>query len=348
MLDSNAGAGTGATEDGADYFRQVILKLNGATGAGQDAVSEGDVWTIGVNYKNFSYEAEAGDGIEEVAEGLAGLLALENRYAVQAVSIGDDVYLLIGAEDGFNLRGLTSDGVTQEVQSAATVTRSFDAMTFAGDRIAFESARITLTGPAVVGDLWSITVYTGASLATATTVEHRVTAGQSLTQVARVLEEKLEDAGFDVTPDSADARIEIDGPAGFGVRVSVAGAATGGAAAIEGDIAAGATVEAVVWTSVEIALGGDAHTNEVWRITVDGVAYTATVTDADVAAADTLARIAGRLLDELEDGDVAATRSGSVVTVTAAGGASVAFSIDRAETQGEADTDEAVVLESGP
>jgi phage tail sheath gpL-like len=59
--------GTPATLADGPFFTTVTLRLNGT-------VRQGDVWQLGLRYRDYSYTADADDDLRDVADALAALL----------------------------------------------------------------------------------------------------------------------------------------------------------------------------------------------------------------------------------------------------------------------------------
>src|SRR5262249_33806150 len=135
MLATTSGSIVTSTPASGDYFTQALLRLDGRTLDG-NGVTAGDKWSLGLRYHTYEYTAMAGDDLLKVAFGLAKDIGEDtttgSRFTVAVIKTATDVFLGIADPAGFNIHGLklvngavvTTDDITQELQAAATVTRS--------------------------------------------------------------------------------------------------------------------------------------------------------------------------------------------------------------------------------
>ncbi|HEY6015777.1 MAG TPA: hypothetical protein VIU16_03240, partial [Gaiellaceae bacterium] len=112
--------GGSVTDPHGPFFTELDTVLDGD-------VRVGDVWRLGLRYRNYAYTVQQGDTLATIAAGL--LSALDPRFkttgnsSAVAVDTAGNVHLVIRDANGFNLQGLPVDGVpqnglTQEVQNA--------------------------------------------------------------------------------------------------------------------------------------------------------------------------------------------------------------------------------------
>src|SRR5262249_28491493 len=115
-------------DSNAPYFTKIVLQFNGK-------VTADDIWNLGIGYRDFSYKVLSGDGLRQVADGLANKIQTANTanqiqgYTVTVTgsgAAGSPVQLTITNPNGFVLQGRDStsaDGLQQDVAVAGTVTR---------------------------------------------------------------------------------------------------------------------------------------------------------------------------------------------------------------------------------
>ncbi|HEX6130279.1 MAG TPA: hypothetical protein VF044_01015, partial [Actinomycetota bacterium] len=288
-----SGSGLDNVLDASTFFTVVDLVLTGD-------VAAGDVWTLGLRYRNHSYTAQLGDDLEDVARGL--LAALPDRYKVtgNASSVSQDGsgrwHLTVKDANGFNLKGLTVDGIARdglvhEVVRAGTITRTTDALNAAGTAlISFSSARIALQGPLAEGDIWSVRV-------NGTPFSHTVGSAETLTTLASALAAAITVGGVTVT--ASGTGLDFSGsPVTLGV--SIAGTAPRGSVVISGTPVPAQSGD-VAFVEARVALPAARH-GETWTVTLrnaDGtgspfvVAHTVGASENADAVADALAALLG-------------------------------------------------------
>jgi Ca2+-binding RTX toxin-like protein len=287
------------------FFTHLDLRLNGE-------VKAGDVWALGLRYRNYSYVAEAGDDLQDVANGL--LAALDPRFSESSVMLtqgSTEVHLVIRDANGFNLRGLAVDGVprdglTQEVQSAGDVIRTSSALTQGGEAILFTSATIALQGPLAAGEMLTLTL--GGTAYSAAAVAGDLAAS------ALALKNAVTDASY--TIHASGGALTVSRAAAFSVTFSLKGAAPTGSAVIAGTPIASQVAE-IEWLQAAFSLSGPARPGETWTVTLDGNPY------SYVAGANgdpvTLDAIASGLAAAIGSG-YTTTASGTTLTVAKSGG----------------------------
>jgi hypothetical protein len=138
MLSRPGGDFGGSLNDDSDrdYYTQVGTRLLGGVG-------KGDEWTITVNDKfSFSYVANSGDGLAQVADGLQsdfdrqiGDLTDSNLVPSYTLTATGDL-ITIQDENGFWVN------FTQKVASAAEVTRQVSTVS----TVSFDTVELTLDG----------------------------------------------------------------------------------------------------------------------------------------------------------------------------------------------------------
>ena len=112
------------------------------------------MWTLGLRYRDYTYTAVAGNTLASVAQHLGEQLPA--RYTVDWTTTPG--VLTIHDANGFNLTGLTANGIKQNANAAATVTRIQSAKTTSQVDVAFSTATVTFSGAAGSGETWSIVV----------------------------------------------------------------------------------------------------------------------------------------------------------------------------------------------
>ena len=96
--------GTGLTViDPGPFYTSATLRLTGA-------VVTGDVWMLGVNYRN--YTASTNASLDSIANSLGSKLPAGFTYSVLTTP-GVGTFLTINNPDGFTLKGVPVDGVAQ-------------------------------------------------------------------------------------------------------------------------------------------------------------------------------------------------------------------------------------------
>jgi len=206
-----ATAGTVVDPNGP-FFTSVTLLPNGR-------VAAGDTWTLGLRYRDYAYTVQPGDNsLDDVSTGLRNLLPA--RYTVTVAANGA---LTITDPNGFNLHGLTVNGVAQEARKTATVTRSTQALAADGTTpITFGTANVGLAGAPAAGEVWSVTLDGGA-----TTAARTVLVGDTLTSIAAALAGSLNTALGAGTGSSLGDTLTITRAAGFTLSFTVADHARG-------------------------------------------------------------------------------------------------------------------------
>jgi hypothetical protein len=322
------------------FFKEMDLVLNGT-------VKAGDVWTLGLRYRNFSYVAGTDpDGAgpltgalthEAVARGLLHALSARFKVSVadnpataedetvlpsEVMVDGANVHLVIRDAGGFNLRGLPVDGVprnglTQEVQSAGDVTRSTVARVQDGTAaIEFSAATVALAGAVAAGETWTVTLGgTPYSYVAGTDPDGAgpLTGALTLNAVALGLRDAI-GAAFTANVDAN--KLSATRAAAFTVAFSVRGVSPEGSAVISGTPLA-AQLADIEWLEAVFSLTGPARPGEAWTVTLEGTPYSyVTGSGGDDV---TLPAIAAGLADAIP-GSYTASADGAVLTVSKADG----------------------------
>ena len=278
------------------FFTSVTLKLNGT-------VRQGDTWKLGLRYRDYTFVAPANASLQTVAQGLAS--ALPARFTAQVQVVGGEVFLTIADPHGFNLRGITVDGVTQNALGAATVTRSTTPRRGDGSQVTFTSAQVTLTGTVSSGEFWSL-------VAGGQTAFYLTEAGDDVTKVAEKLAGQLTALGGTATGPT----LTLAGTS-FTVAFSVAGRAPTGAVAVDG-VPVQADAATIPWTQTRFTLP-TARPGETWTLTLNDVpAATPVVRTAVVGSTQSAADVADALRVALASSGYTASVVGSTLTVSRA------------------------------
>jgi len=170
----------GTTQDANNFYSQVSYKLAGT-------VATGDVFTIGLRYKNYTVTVGSGGvgaSLVSVAQALGQRILADSRYtainpltgdpfaAVFVSGSGSDVFLTITDTRGFNLQGVDLanpqfplPGLTQEIDAfTGTIRLTTAAYQQDGSTlIVFDDATLDIEGTVKAGDVWTVTRLIGAS-----------------------------------------------------------------------------------------------------------------------------------------------------------------------------------------
>ena len=289
MLNPSALTSTTATGDSDvdnhPYFTYVKLRLNGR-------VTEDDDWTLGLRHRDYTYEAEAGDGLYEVAQELAALLP--SRYTVVvSQDLAGNVFIEITDPLGFDLVGITANGLQQNAYGAADVTRTQTAQTTGAEAISFTDVDVTLSGTAAKDEIWTIWVggarkdyvVTAADIANAT----------PLAEIAKGLRDAI-NLGLAIPIATATgATVHIGPTTAFTLAFSVTGQSPQGTATFDGDVsgqdqAGVGEAGTILWTTARIALPATGiRVNEIWTVTLTnagGGSVSCTKTAATTSGSD--------------------------------------------------------------
>ena len=201
----------------------------------------------------------------QVAQHLASQLPSTFGYFVDNPDSNGSVLLTITNANGFTLRGVTVNAITQATQSGNTaVTRSTQVTVSPGGAtdapVLFTSATVTLAGTTAVGDLWSLSL--GG-------VVHQVTStNTSLATVAGLLRSAFGAGG-------TGNNVVFSSGTPFAVAVTISGLAPGGSAIISGTPTTPTTVP---WTEADILIPDVAvRLGEKWTVTLSNVVGSGTV-----------------------------------------------------------------------
>ncbi|HKI93353.1 MAG TPA: hypothetical protein VJ986_13715, partial [Gaiellaceae bacterium] len=313
---------SGSTAAPGPFYTSVGLTLNGT-------VSAGDVWQLGIGTRDLSYTAGAGDGLVQVAQGLASQLGPAFTANVSTNASGQ-VVLTIANPDGFSLSGQTVNGLMQLVSSAGTVTRTATSVQSDGTTpIDFTNAAVTLTLPPtktlVPGDTWTIT-------ADGFSASHIVTTADTLTTLAGNLANQLAQHFGGGSATASGATVTLANPAGFQVAVSVRGANPTGAATIAGTPQTGEATS-VAWSSETLSIPtASVLDGETWHLTLGdaGTGANPLAVQATASATGDATGLASALATAIDgNGGYSATASNGDVTITRGTPfSSTAFTID--------------------
>jgi hypothetical protein len=267
MLDPAAGGPiAGSSIDAGPFFTSASLRLTGA-------VRPGDGWTLGLRYRDITFTADATPTLLEVAQGLRTRIGevFGARFTVTATDNGDGTATLTIADPrGFNLQGLTVNGVQHRAVAAGTITRTFGATRPDGTALAFAGATVQLLDTFAPGD--QVTLFIGSD--TRSTI---VLQGDTPGAVAGRLRALT---GGTATVGGSGAQITItaaDAASGVPVRVVIAGAAPAGTAQISGTPIAAQAGDAA-YTRVEHTMPATVRPGETYRVTVTNLNGTGPLT----------------------------------------------------------------------
>src|SRR5688572_26687956 len=321
---------TNSLLDGSTYYSSVTLKLTGK-------VKAGDVWQLGIGYRDYATApALSTTTLWDIATALAGQIDDLAGYSVEvtpaAEGDGSSAFLTItNTASGLTLQGrhdtTNPDGLVHNVDNAGAVKRTTTAKDDTGNAIDFSAATVTLAGSVAVGDKWVVTVGL-------TPYTYVVATGDTLSTLDDRLQALVN--GTPYSPD-LDSAFEVVRGSSFTLAISVEGPNPQASASIAGRPAgqpvAGALpaqVRDIDWTVVSVDLGGTAHQNERWTLTVAGVEKF-----RDVTLLDTPATIADFFRTQFAGSSAfTVAGSGEVIDFTFTSSGQVEFSISQAETEG--------------
>ncbi|MCX5669736.1 MAG: hypothetical protein NTU94_00225, partial [Planctomycetota bacterium] len=277
------------------YYVAAELKLDGT-------VKKGDVWTLGLRYRDYVLDHTFWDAFTAanptreptLADIAAGFQAKINADAGQAgryTLVVDNDTLIITQPDevggGFNLTGVTTSGVTQEVQSAGSVLRkTLGLQNDVGKTpILFSDALVTVSGATKAGDKWTLWINASKYEFTA--------AGTDLSAVAAGLAAAVTAGGSAVVTATTDAAaIQLVGNAGatFSVAVGIEAASPQGLVSISGTPVQ-SQVGQIAWTDATFTLvrPTTVTAGDTWWLVLNGTAYSYRVT-ADDQSLDEIAK----------------------------------------------------------
>ena len=199
------------------FFTDVSLRLSGR-------VTPGDMWTLGLRYRDYFYTAVDGDTLATVAQHLGS--QLPSRYTVDWTTTPG--VLRIQDSLGFNLTGLTANGISQNANAAATVSRIQNATTTDGNDITFTTATITLGGTAAPGETWTLVIDGHGYDKTTCDTSQPPVCTTDLTQIASALAGQVTGA----TPNGST--ITITRSTAFSLAFRISGASPQGTASFDG------------------------------------------------------------------------------------------------------------------
>ena len=289
-------AGTGSTADpNGPFFTDVSLRLNGR-------VTVGDVWTLGIRYRDYNYKVVAGDTLATIAQHLGELLPA--RYDVDWTTTPG--VLMIHDSLGFNLTGLTANGISQKANAAATITRIQTAKTTGNADVTFTTATVSLGGTAAAGETWTLVIDdTGYDKPVCNTDDPPVCT-TDLTQIASALAGLVTGA----TPNGSTITITRATPFRLAFRIS--GPSPQGTATFDGTPTQ-TQAPVITWTTERFELPATLRQGETWAIQITGGASASRV----VSSTDTPTTVAQVLATGLGTG---ASSSGGTVTYQNASG----------------------------
>ena len=148
------------TIDASDFFTEVELTLQGT-------VSVGDVWTLGLRYRDYSYPVTDSDigntndeSLASVAAGLLSLVSDVSRFnQPDEASEVNGTVLTIRDALGFNLVGADgSVGLSQERSGAGQITSSLRVEDNEGGLAELERVEVSFSGDAASDEALTITL----------------------------------------------------------------------------------------------------------------------------------------------------------------------------------------------
>ena len=254
MLNPTAAAtdAVSGTAAAGPFYSSVSFALNGR-------ITAGDEWTVGLRFKDYSYKVKPTDTtFSQIADGLAQDIITKGggRYTVNVL----DGTLTISDANGFNLKGLTLDSLSQRATNAATITRSQQALTTSGTAVSFLSATVALGGTGKLGETWSLVVGGTSHDVNATDQE----SAASLTQ-------RLVNATPGATLEAG--KIKVTSTTGATVELRVRGFSPEGTAVIDGTPVASQSgvgqAGIIQWSEARVALPAQANLRPGERWTVE-------------------------------------------------------------------------------
>ena len=305
-------------------------------------VTDGDFFTVGLRYKNYSVTASrsASDTDEEALHAVVSALADRintvdgDRYTATAAG---DVLNIVEAEDGydgFNLAGApitdpanpgathpnnnqpTPDleegaPVVQVHNEAGTVTRSTSLGEEGATLPKVTSAKIEIIGSGADGEVWTLTI--GG-------VSHSHTIDG--TETANSIANQFRDAFASLVKEGSRT-LRLTAPAGATIEFEISGLRPTGRIEITDITPLGAT-EPVDWTVAELTLPDTGRTGEVWNITIEvtdssgasPVVTTHPVSSDPTSAANSAAATLATAISAISG--LTASDSGTTLTITAA------------------------------
>ncbi|MFT5526548.1 MAG: hypothetical protein ACI9HK_004525, partial [Pirellulaceae bacterium] len=295
-----------STIDDSDFFTSVDFTLNGR-------VSAGDQWTLGVRYRDYQYVAKANDTLDDVADGLKAELV--SNMSGPARFSGDNVVVTYAADSddgkthfsivddrGFQLEGLTADGLSQFVNPAGVVlrqtsakTRPDDVVTGVGDSaipnadILFTTVDVVFAGTVNDGERWTLRVdnadyhydVENVAEAPAKTIADVIsgikgqlpTGTYNLSDITDV-DDNTKIIGFKITKIAAG---------GSKILASIQGASPTGEVTLFGTPVSD-QIDDIDYREVRYQIAdGDVKLGETWQVTLAGTLYDAVVTNAGSA-----------------------------------------------------------------
>ncbi|HTD66238.1 MAG TPA: hypothetical protein VK846_06885, partial [Candidatus Limnocylindria bacterium] len=340
--------------DTSQFYEYVKYQLSGN-------LKTGDVWTLGLRYKNYSVAVGNSytiDGVltavttlEQLAKALKGQILADPRYTLVdpatsqpfttiIVNTAGGVFLEIMDEArGFNLEGETPSSsnvpqpfLTNNVSGfVGTVTRTTTAYQQNGSTpITFANAAVEIEGTINTGDIWTVVLGSAPSDVYTYTVGSLtgLNAAQRRASVADGLQAAINPGGGT----AGDAFVTLTDTA-FTVAVSITAPKPESFATINGTpagqtVAGGLAtqVKNIRWTTLTVSLTGSVYENQDWSLTVDGETHTATAGRLSTTAS---------LADDLRD-DFDVSGSGNLIVFNSLSDATVDFGITRPVAEGSA------------
>ena len=289
------------------YYLAADLVLDNAYG-----VSAGDIWTVTLSGKEYSYSAEAGDGWTEVLEGLAGKINLDATVDHFAAAHSVDYDLsgtaVAGAGETWTLEldGTVCTYTTIDGDTVETVAQAFVDNTDLSEAIP--------GGFQVSYNANTLTVFQADGTDFAATFTVGGTGAVSVDANSRALH-IVNDKGFRIDTVTQEVRS--------------AGTVTRWTKALESD---GTTP--IDFTEVTVDLAGTPHDGETWTVYLDDgtgeieKSYVNSGSDRTVIAEELKKAIDGA-------GSFSATRSGDRILITSSAASfTVRFSIEAASPSG--------------
>ena len=291
MLNPEALTSTTALAAAADtsrFFTSASLRLTGR-------VTAGDVWKLGIRYREYTYMAQTDDTLTDVAAGLAAAIALTTtRYTLTVA--GDT--LRIQDPYGFNLQGLSINGNAQQAFAAAKVARTQTARDDAGTPLELTSASVALGGSAAEREIWSVAV--GGKR-----YDHIVAPGGSTdladiaASLAAAINDDLDDDG--TTAGAVGATLTIARPMAFTLQFTTTGASPQGSAALSGTPAGAQQTADIDWTELRIAIGATVRAGERYELVLTNLGGTSRPPIVRVAGSTDGTLLRDALLDGVDD-----------------------------------------------
>ncbi|MHC4996345.1 MAG: hypothetical protein ACYTGQ_14970, partial [Planctomycetota bacterium] len=261
------------TNANTTYYLEADIQLTGTP-------KTGDVWVLGLRFRNYEYTITAENPtLQTVVDGFKSLIAADTEQSARytLTLVGSDILRIKEVAEGgggFNLTGVDTSGVTQDVESAGFVTRTIKPILNDGtlNPILFSQADLILESPTATvteGEHWILKVNN-------TTADYPVQDGDGIEEIATGLFGMLSVTGVTIT-DNEDGSLSLTdasaGGVGFSLEFTITGAAPTGSAIIDGDPLPG-QVSLVDWTDVSFDIASVTPTDgNTWRIVLNNFPY---------------------------------------------------------------------------